>query len=121
MFQAFCPKTMDRASLKGKGGGVLTPCATFRPVVLIPSPTGPEFWSALKTKFALNEPAPKEPRPNQLIGLYCRKGGRGVCTGGTSPRFCTRLPPPVEVGRRPPGGGGLAAEEGLPRGLASRC
>ena len=27
-------------------------------------------------------------------------------TGGTSPRFCTRLPPPVEVARRPPGGGG---------------
>ena len=47
--------------------------------------------------------------------------------GGTSPRFCTRLPPPVEVGRRLPGGGGgllggaLAAEEGFPRGLASRC
>ena len=27
-------------------------------------------------------------------------------TGGASPRFCTRLPPPVEVGRRPQGGGG---------------
>ena len=30
----------------------------------------------------------------------------GWNTGGTSPRFCTRLPPPVEVGRRPLGGGG---------------
>ena len=32
-------------------------------------------------------------------------------------------PAPVEVGRRPLGGGwgGLAAEEGFSRGLASRC
>ena len=29
-------------------------------------------------------------------------------------------PPPVEVGQRPPWGG-LAAEEGFSRGLASRC
>ena len=49
-------------------------------------------------------------------------------TGGTSPRFCTRLPPPSRSGPKAPGGGGggflgggLAAEEGLPRGLASRC
>ena len=62
---------------------------------------------------------------------WVEMGRQGEATGGTSPRFCTRLPPPVEVGRRPPGGGGgggggllgggLAAEEGLPRGLASCC
>ena len=32
--------------------------------------------------------------------LLCR-------TGGPFPRFCTRLPLPVEVGRRPRGGGGV--------------
>ena len=33
-------------------------------------------------------------------------------TGGTSPRFYTRLPPPIEVGRRPLRGGGGGALEG---------
>ena len=61
-----------------------------------------------------------------LSNSTCRQTPRNTsATGGTSPRFCTRLPPPVEVGRRPPGrggggggavgGGGLAAEEGLSR------
>ena len=36
------------------------------------------------------------------LGGRCNPGP----TGGTSPRFCTRLPPLVEVGRKPPGAGG---------------
>ena len=81
-------------------------CVSILPVLLNPLPPRPAFSRlAHMHTLACNAPTQDNKFP----------------TGGTS-HFCTRLPPPLEVGRRPPrgGGGGLAAEEGFSGGLASR-
>ena len=52
---------------------------------------------------------PRAPYPVPRVSLErggCSCNHNPLRTGGPSPRFCTRLPPPVEVGRRPLGGGG---------------
>ena len=66
------------------------------------------------------------------VHRYPRKGthGNGECCthGGDVSSLLYATPPPSRSGPKAPkggglvlGGGGLAAEEGLPRGLASRC
>ena len=72
-----------------------------------------KWWESLVPRSLPNNPPPLN------SDAFTPRGGRLLASVRNSP-------PPVEVGRRPPGGGGflgggLAAEEGLPRGLASRC
>ena len=68
---------------------------------------------------------------NDVVGTkkvqWVSRFARGIVSlhGGVS-SLLDATPPPVEVGRRPlggggVGGGGLAAEEGFSKGLASRC
>ena len=67
-------------------------------------------------------------RGNPCLPEVSHSSPLGGCKCGPSLHFWTPLPPPVEVGRRPLGRGGsffreggLPAEEGFSKGLASRC